>query len=785
MDKTEVLRKYFGYSAFRAGQEQAVDAILRGQDVLCVMPTGAGKSLCYQVPGLVLDGVTLVVSPLISLMKDQVNALTQNGVRGAYLNSSLTAAQYAKALANVAAGMYKIIYVAPERLAVPEFVEACRGIRVSLLAVDEAHCISQWGQDFRPGYLKIAEFAAALGYRPTIAAFTATATREVKEDIERSLGLREPFRLTTGFDRPNLRFEVRRPKSKFDALLDVVERHAGDAGIVYCSTRKTVEEVCARLNEAGFSAAMYHAGLADRVRRESQEDFVYDRKSIMVATNAFGMGIDKSNVSYVVHYNMPKDVESYYQEAGRAGRDGSGAECVLLYSPGDVRTNQFLIEKSEPNPALTSEQQEALKAREHDRLKRMTRYATGMNCLRGYILRYFGETAPERCGNCSNCLAQFRETDVTVEAQKILSCVKRTGERFGKKMICDILKGSRNEKLLRLGLNGQTTYGLMKGCKTSRLNELIDLLEAEGYLLFVGNEFPVLTATPKANDVLFGGSSVMLRQAEEKTAERRRDTGDGGLLDVLKALRRKIADEKRVPAYVVFPDATLSDMCKKLPKTREALLAVSGVGKTKLEQYGERFLNAIRDYEIGAGETPREKTSFDLSAGQVKAFAYSKEPITATEIFERIAAIAPQEGGQRFPKKNLVKWLMSLDLIEEETLFNGTTLRKPTELGAAMGLLLEKRQGQKGFYYVLLYSLDAQHFVMDNIWAVLSFEPRESAASPRRGRAWSVKEERTLAELLRKGAPLTEMAKTLKRSEGGVCARLKRLGLIEDRSDLS
>lgn len=603
LDKYAVLKQYFGHSSFREGQEEVTEAILNGKDVLCVMPTGAGKSVCYQVPALVFPGVTLVVSPLISLMKDQVNALTQNGIPAAYLNSSLTAAQYGKVIENLAKGSYKIIYVAPERLTVPGFVNACKKIKVDLLAIDEAHCISQWGQDFRPGYLKIADFVDTLGVRPVIAAFTATATAEVKDDIEYSLRLRNPFRVSTGFDRPNLTFEAFKPKNKWDALLAVLRNHKDDAGIVYCATRKTVEEVTAGLEEAGFSVTKYHAGLDDDVRKKNQEDFVFDRVRVMVATNAFGMGIDKSNVSFVIHYNMPKDIESYYQEAGRAGRDGVDAECVLLYSPGDVQTNQFLIENAEPNPDLDEAQRELLRARNRDRLKQMTFYSTTNTCLRHFILDYFGEKSANYCGNCSNCLTKFEEVDMTREAQMILSCVKRTGERYGKKMICDILRGSQGEKVIRAGLDRQTTYGLLREVAEPQVRSIIDQLEYDGYLKTVGSDYPTLSLTEKAGDVLYRNAKVSVKQAKpkEKSAKAHQTaTGsaslDGDLLRELKALRRKLAEQKNVPAYVVFSDATLIDMCKKLPATEEDLLEVSGVGKTKLEWYGEAFLQVLRQY---------------------------------------------------------------------------------------------------------------------------------------------------------------------------------------------
>lgn len=615
LDKRAVLRQYFGHSAFRSGQEAVVDAILRGRDALCVMPTGAGKSICYQVPALIFDGVTLVISPLISLMKDQVNALTQNGIRAAYLNSSLTSSQYTKVISNIKNGLYKIIYVAPERLAIADFLDACRCLKIDLIAVDEAHCISHWGQDFRPGYLKIADFADALGYRPVMAAFTATATAEVKDDIEYSLRLRSPLRMTTGFDRPNLRFEVLRPASKYERLVELLSGQDGDSGIVYCATRKTVEELGVKLSDAGFSVTTYHAGLSDDVRKKNQEDFVYDRKTVMVATNAFGMGIDKSNVAYVIHYNMPKDIESYYQEAGRAGRDGTSARCILLYNPGDVHTNQFLIEHSDPNPDLTSEERDLLRQRDYDRLKQMTFYSTTNKCLRNFILGYLGEDSAGYCGNCSNCLTQFEEIDITVDAQKILSCIKRTGGRFGKKMICDILRGSKNEKIISRGLDSQTTYGLMKEYPESRVRDTIDFLEFEGYIRSIGNEYPTLTVTDKARGVLFDDQTLTMKQAKPKVpskkdpkTERSAESAeivDGNLLAELKALRRKLADENNVPAYIVFSDATLADMCKKLPTTPESLLEVSGVGKVKLALYGDAFLRVIRSY--------REYRSIEIS----------------------------------------------------------------------------------------------------------------------------------------------------------------------------
>ena len=602
LDKFTVLKEYFGHASFRHGQEKVVDAILQGRDALCVMPTGAGKSVCYQVPAMLFSGITLVISPLISLMKDQVNALTQNGIRAAYLNSSLTPMQYARAMENIRNGMYRIVYIAPERLEVPEFLEACRALTIDLVAVDEAHCVSQWGQDFRPSYLRIAEFVAALGYRPTIAAFTATATAEVKEDIERALGLISPLRITTGFDRPNLRFEVLHPAKKIDALLGILDRHEGDVGIVYCSTRKTVEEVTATLVERGVSATMYHAGLADNVRRQNQEDFVFDRRSVMVATNAFGMGIDKSNVSFVVHYNMPMDIESYYQEAGRAGRDGAAAECILLYSGADVYTNRFLIQRSEPNPDLTEEEQILLRERDHERLKQMTFYSTTRDCLRAFILDYFGEAAPPTCGNCSSCCAERYDTDVTDDARAVLACIVTTGERYGRRMISDILRGSRAEKILSLSLDTHPTYGTLRRRSEAGLRELLEELERADYIESTGGDYPTLSITPRGEDVLSGAAHVILKlqkpQEPIKKSKKKQKAEAAAavsrpLLEELRSLRRTLADAKGVPAYVIFSDATLIDMCKKHPKTLEEMLAVSGVGRVKLEQYGAAFLAVL------------------------------------------------------------------------------------------------------------------------------------------------------------------------------------------------
>lgn len=601
-DMQSVLKQYFGYPAFRKGQEELIDSLLSGRDAVGIMPTGAGKSLCYQVPALLFDGITLVISPLISLMKDQVSALTQAGIPAAYINSSLTPGQAYKAFGRARAGAYKIIYVAPERLLTDGFLDFAQNTTVSLIAVDEAHCISQWGQDFRPSYLKIRQFIDSLPKRPVIGAFTATATSAVRQDIVKILELENPTVVTTGFDRENLYFEVQHPSNKKAALLHIVDTNKEKCGIVYCSTRKAVDEVCGSLCAAGYSATEYHAGLPDEERRRNQDDFLYDRRRIMVATNAFGMGIDKSDVSYVVHYNMPKDLESYYQEAGRAGRDGEPAQCILLYGGQDVRTNEFLIENSSGNEELDEHTAELIKEKDRERLKQMTFYCHTNDCLREYILRYFGETPPNFCGNCSNCNRNFEDVDITVDAQKILSCVKRAGERYGIKMICDILRGSQGEKLITSGLDRLPTYGIMADTSEKRLRDILHYLVLQKYLSLTDDKYPVLQLTVPSRKVLV--DRIPLHMKAAKTEEKQKKTSgkkidlpeNAALFERLKNVRTEIAKKQSVPAFVVFSDAALHDMCAKQPKTDDEFLEVSGVGLAKLKKYGQAFLPVIREF---------------------------------------------------------------------------------------------------------------------------------------------------------------------------------------------
>lgn len=624
MDKKEVLKKYFGYDEFREGQEKLIDSILAGRDTLGIMPTGAGKSLCFQIPALMMDGITLVISPLISLMKDQVNALNQVGIHAAFLNSSLTVSQYYKALSYAREGRYPIIYVAPERLETEEFLDFATHTKIAMVAVDEAHCVSQWGQDFRPSYLKILDFIGKLPARPIISAFTATATKEVREDVIDILMLREPTVVATGFDRPNLYFGVQTPRDKYSTLRNFVECHPGQCGIVYCLTRKLVEEVCGRLNEDGFPAVKYHAGLSDGERRQNQDDFIYDKAPLMVATNAFGMGIDKSNVRFVIHYNMPKNLESYYQEAGRAGRDGEPAECILLYGGQDVVTNQMFIENNQENQALDSVTKAIVQERDRERLKRMTYYCFTNDCLRDYILRYFGEYGDNYCGNCTNCLSHFETADVTDIAKSLTGCVADSRQRYGVNVIIDTVHGANTVKIRNYRMDASPHYGELAAVPVHKLRRVMNHLLLQGYLTSTNDEYAVVKLTEKSLRVLADEETVEMKMAKEEehpakvTKEKKRTKGlpadmeftekEERLFERLRELRMNIAREEKVPPYIVFSDKTLIHMCAAKPATKEEMLEVSGVGEFKFEKYGERFLACIGGENGGEErEAPEEE----------------------------------------------------------------------------------------------------------------------------------------------------------------------------------
>ena len=601
MEKIELLQHYFGYGQFRPGQEELVDGILNGRDAFGIMPTGGGKSICYQLPGLMLPGVTLVISPLISLMHDQVMALKAAGIPGAYINSSLTFPQLRAVYRNMLLGMYKIIYVAPERLESEGFLDAVMQMEISMVAVDEAHCISQWGQDFRPSYLRIVEFINKLPRRPVIAAFTATATEKVREDVKRILGLRSPVEVVTGFDRPNLYFEVLHPELKEAELLKLLEKRRRKSGIVYCATRKSVEHICEYLTERGFAATRYHAGLEERERMANQDAFLYDEKTVMVATNAFGMGIDKSNVNFVIHYNMPKSLEAYYQEAGRAGRDGSNADCILLYGSRDVQTARFFIENGSENEDLTDDQRELIKKQDYERLEAMVTYCKTRTCLRGWVLEYFGQKHPDNCGACGSCAREYEKKDITKEAQMILSCVRRIRDHLGyfvgKPTVARVLQGSREKKVLELGLNELSTYGLLKTMGRTDINLMIDRLEDGGYLA-MELEHQTLRLTEKSSNVLYLGEQVEILVLKE---EKLLPIGEDGmneeereLFDLLRECRSSLAKANGVPPFMIFSNATLMDMAKKRPTNMTGFKRVSGVGEMKAQWYGKAFLKVLK-----------------------------------------------------------------------------------------------------------------------------------------------------------------------------------------------
>ena len=580
----ELLRKHFGFSSFKAGQAGVIGSLLEGCDTLAIMPTGSGKSLCYQLPSLLFPGVTLVISPLIALMKDQVDGMSTSGIPATFVNSSLPGTEVSRRLKQAGRGEYKLVYVAPERLEMPDFLELARAAELSCVAIDEAHCVSQWGHDFRPSYRKIAGFVRSLPHRPVLGAFTATATAEIRGDIVKFLDFREPRIFVSGFDRENLHFAVARGVDKKNYVLDYLREKRDQPGIIYAATRREVDTLHESLRSRGFPCAKYHAGMNAQERKMSQESFIYDRVTVMVATNAFGMGIDKSNVRYVLHYNMPKNIEAYYQEAGRAGRDGEPGECILLFGARDVLLQKFLIGETVYAPQR--------KVHEYEKLQLITDYCHTSGCLRRYILEYFGEQeAPAQCGNCGNCSDDSELVDITLEAQMILSCVVRVKERYGAGMVADILKGSQNKRLLRLGFKGLSTFGLMKERPLQQIKELINLLAAEGYLALSGGEYPVVKLGPKAAGPIKEGEKVRQRRRKKKAAP-----APDRLFEKMRLLRKEIAAREGVPPYIVFPDSTLRELTEQLPRDRDSLLRVKGIGQVKAERFGEAFLRLIGEH---------------------------------------------------------------------------------------------------------------------------------------------------------------------------------------------
>ena len=580
----QILQKFYGYEDFRPGQKKVVVSLLNKNDTVAIMPTGAGKSICFQIPALLFEGVTLVISPLISLMKDQVDSLRQLGIAAVYINSSVSKAQLYKDLQDISAGFYKIIYIAPERLTSEYLPDSFKNLNISMVAVDEAHCLSQWGHDFRPSYRNILNFTNSLRIKPIISAFTATATPEVKTDIINLLGLKQPNVFVTGFDRPNLYFSVLRGEVKDKFVIDYVKKHQDEAGIIYVGTRKDVDALQVLLEIKGIKAGRYHAGMTDEERNQMQEDFLYDNLSVMVATNAFGMGIDKPNVRYVIHYNMPKNMEAYYQEAGRAGRDGLSGNCILLYSPQDTQLQKFLISKS-----TESEIRQQL---EYKRLQSMVDYCHTPQCLRAFILHYFGEfDVEEHCDNCSNCKLEGELIDITIDAQKVLSCVYRMHERFGVKMIAEVLKGSKSAKIKQFNFERLSTYGLMKERKLKDISDLILRLSAMQYLDITESQYPVVTLNELSWQVLRGQKKVWQKMVIVKKAKAK-----GELFEALRSLRKELATKEKLPPYMIFSDATLTQMATDKPTDLELMKNIRGVGEFKLQKYGEEFLTVIKSY---------------------------------------------------------------------------------------------------------------------------------------------------------------------------------------------
>lgn len=701
-----ILKKFFGYDSFRFGQNELIQHILNNEDVLGIMPTGAGKSICYQVPAMLFDGVTLVISPLISLMKDQVDNLNEIGIPATYVNSTLTDLEYSNTIQNILYDVYKIIYVAPERFESEGFLNLLNKINISMITIDEAHCVSQWGHDFRPSYREIANVILNLKKRPIVTAFTATATELVKNDIINLLHLNNPYTLVTGFDRPNLSFSVETPIHRKDFILNFLEENKNESGIIYCSTRKTVDSLYSTLIEENYKVSKYHAGMTEKQRTTAQDDFTYDRTNIMVATNAFGMGIDKSNIRYVIHYNMPKDLESYYQEAGRGGRDGEKAKCILLFNRSDIVTNKFLIEQ------IPSENNHIV---EYNKLNDIIDYCNTDKCLRRYILEYFNETPTfENCNNCSNCLSEIEKTDITIDSKKILSCIKRMNERFGSGMVTDVLKGSNSAKIRSFGFDKLSTYGIMSDYSKDTIKDLIYYLITEEYINSVGNKYPVLTLAPNSQNILFGDEKIFIKRKIEKlnkpTESIKNDelVYDKVLFEILRNLRREIAEKNNIPPFIVFGDGSLKEMSTYYPISVDRMLDISGVGTNKLEKYGTIFIDEIKKYvednniiipkKISSKKTlskeKQEETKKSKISKEAKEPKEPKEPKIETKIIsfnlykegksiDEIAAI--REITRQTVENHLIKCYelgMDIDLEKEiQTQYENDILKVINEIG--------------------------------------------------------------------------------------------------------
>ncbi len=738
----EALKALFGYGAFRPGQKEVIDNILSGRDVFAVMPTGAGKSVCYQIPAMMLPGITIVISPLISLMQDQVKALNEAGIPAAFINSSLSENMFYETVNRARRGVYKIIYVAPERLVTDSFLELAHSIEISMITVDEAHCISQWGQDFRPSYMKIVEFVRLLDRRPIISAFTATATENVRDDIVCTLGLVNPYTLVTGFDRENLFFQVEKPKKKEQYILDYIAEHEGDSGIIYCATRKNVDNLYDLLKSRGISVAKYHAGMSAEERKRMQDDFVFDYISIVVATNAFGMGIDKSNVRFVIHYNMPQSMENYYQEAGRAGRDGLDSKCILLFSPQDIVINRFLLERKEMSD-LDETDKQTIRERDSKRLQVMEKYCYTTECLRNYILKYFGENPDKPCGDCGNCLHEFETLDMTDEAKKIINCVYEANGRYGRNIIIDTVSGAKTARLEEIGAAKYKSYGVLASSNKNLLRRLVEQLVLEGYLT-VG-DYQVL----KMGDIsrlrnpdthvlvkITDDDKLPERTAASNKKAKATDvlTSAGyELFDRLRELRLELAREENLPPYIIFSDKTLIDMAAKVPASKSEMLNVSGVGENKFSKYGEKFLSVV---EKCAGEYPElltnkadaakekekstlskaskknEKQEFYLLEEEAAHFNYA-DYMYVSEIKKELERICERDDVKKIPAGRLSEIMMADGLITEREQ-DGRLDKVATEAGRDRGIKTVVKVSERGFSYAnLMYPKNIQQMFVE------------------------------------------------------------------------
>ncbi|MCM3694377.1 DNA helicase RecQ [Neobacillus niacini] len=626
-----LLESHFGYSTFRNGQERAIQSVLAGENTICVMPTGGGKSICFQIPALVLPGTTIVISPLISLMKDQVDALVQVGIPATFINSSLSYNEANERIREAKQGMYKLLYIAPERLESHEFIEDLKQMEIPLVAVDEAHCISQWGHDFRPSYRHIKQMVYSLPQKPNVLALTATATPRVREDICETLDIDEENSIITGFERENLSFAVIKGQDRLHFLRDYIKKNEKEAGIIYAATRKNVDQLYERLKKENINVARYHAGMGDAERIREQDRFLKDEASVMVATSAFGMGIDKSNIRYVLHFQLPKNMESYYQEAGRAGRDGLESECILLYSSQDVQVQRFLIDQSSDRTRMNQEL---------EKLQQMVDYCHTENCLQEFILKYFGEIETEECGRCGNCLDSRTSIDVTKEAQMVMSCLIRMGQRFGKTLTAQVLTGSKNKKVTEMGFDKLTTYGIMKEKSSKDVSDFIEFLISQELIAIEQGQFPTLFVAPKGKDILLGKEKVHRREIVKV----REISKDDPLFETLREVRRAIADRENVPPFVIFSDAALKDMCAKLPRTSEAFLGVSGVGELKLQKYGLEFIQAIRQFceahperqpELGQAAAPKKAAKKAVGDSHLETLQLHQQNLSIEQIAEK------------------------------------------------------------------------------------------------------------------------------------------------------